>query len=437
MPPPTPSYAAPALPAPSTTDYPPSASYGAIQAPQGDFTFTVNKPAGIQDARYDSYVPTPTTHGPQYSHAPHQEGRDSYVPHHGRTTSYAPNEGGYAQRNAQYGSNRQRGGHNGPRGPHGGRLWKPFKAAERELLQGYRQTAPERALFDPTAGTTFKHPSDVFDTGAGAEISGLQISEPPHKRARLDLDHPASGNSAPKWSNPDRYTAVAGEDASLNKKKDVVRLIRNARVESGDHRAPPADTEDFISCDFESDDDDKARGRQPQDRAPPMQYLTDLRSPVTLQSPVSFPIAARGSQPGSRGRAVPAQFIVDDAPSSRGRADPAQFFVEDGPGSRRRAVPAQFYVDDAPPASAPTPRSRKRGGSIHKWHNNDFDLSAALGSRKRTHDDRIKLPEHAKLKKVNRMPGRGALSLDWVPIDSLTPCPWVRDYSGSANTAMW
>jgi non-canonical poly(A) RNA polymerase PAPD5/7 len=75
-------------------------------------------------------------------------------------------------------------------------------------------------------------------------------AEQPNKKART-VTKAADGDSVPKWSNPDPYTALPPPDESQRKKKDVVKLIRKARVETNagsTAKVDPAD--DFISFDF-------------------------------------------------------------------------------------------------------------------------------------------------------------------------------------------
>ena len=82
--------------------------------------------------------------------------------------------------------------------------------------------------------------------------------EPSKKRARTTAQA-ESANAAPKWSNPDPYTALPCPDDATQKRRDVVKLIRKARVEEAE--AKPAATtqaEDFISFDLTSEDDEKS-----------------------------------------------------------------------------------------------------------------------------------------------------------------------------------
>jgi len=64
-------------------------------------------------------------------------------------------------------------------------------------------------------------------------------------------------------------------------------------------------------------------------------------------------------------------------------------------------------------------------------------ISSALGSRKRTHDDEIKMP-HTRLKKATKMPSGGGITKEWLPDPELDSIPWMEaDHSQSANMAIW
>lgn len=77
---------------------------------------------------------------------------------------------------------------------------------------------------------------------------------PSKKRARTNDVASAEAAEAPKWSNPDPYTALPCPDGS-QKKRDVVQLIRKARLEEDKKPAATTEAENFIS--FDSTDDEK------------------------------------------------------------------------------------------------------------------------------------------------------------------------------------
>ena len=133
-------------------------------------------------------------------------------------------------------------------------------ASDRAFLKGNREPTPELmpGMDEEETGVRFKPIEDVSDS----EETEMDISddengaaEQPKKKVRI-VDKAADGDSVPRWSNPDPYTALPPPDESQRKKKDVVKLIRKARVETtstSTTKVDPAD--DFISFDFGDEGD--------------------------------------------------------------------------------------------------------------------------------------------------------------------------------------
>ena len=82
----------------------------------------------------------------------------------------------------------------------------------------------------------------------------VKSEEPARKKQAQDRqDKDIAASSVPKWSNPDPYTALPPPDESQRKKKDVVKLIRRARVIATHQEGPEnavAANADFISLNF-------------------------------------------------------------------------------------------------------------------------------------------------------------------------------------------
>lgn len=192
--------------------------------PRGDFTFRVEKPAGISEFTGDSY-------------------RGAGRP--GRRDG------------------RPRGRGNGkPR-------WQPPPhPSERALISGATSNLPEERVGDLDASNKYRDVEELSDDDELAmDISSSSEKSdtegPSKKRARMDAGDVAA-DSAPKWSNPDPYTALPCPDESQRKKKDVVKLIRKARLEEA-KPATATEAEDFIS--FLSDDEEESENSP--DEAPP------------------------------------------------------------------------------------------------------------------------------------------------------------------------
>lgn len=315
-------------PRPPRDDYRQSSDSYRPSVPQGDFTFRFDKPAGIQDAP------------PNYR---------------------GPREGG-------------RGGRRGDRRGRGGRRWQPPHPSERALISGATANLPEIRMGED--GEAKFRPVDELsdDDELDMDISSSSETEgPSKKRARTENDS-ASGDAAPKWSNPDPYTALPCPDDGLRKKRDMVKLIRKARVE--DAAAKPAasgDAEDFISFDLTEDEESDT------DELPPPPPPRDLLPPPPRDLPPPPPPA--------------------NAPS--------------GPRALKDPV--------IPVNHKPLP-PQDRGGP--------------LGSRKRTADDEIKPPDYGQLKKATTKPSKGMLLASWTPKPNEESCPWIRvDHSATSDMA--
>jgi non-canonical poly(A) RNA polymerase PAPD5/7 len=133
----------------------------------------------------------------------------------------------------------------------------PPKASERPLLTTRHNSS--EALTFPTNHTQDKYReiADLSDADeAEMDISESEDEGHHSKRLRLEANNGLTSET-PRWSNPDPYTSLPPVDDSSRKRKDVVKLIRKARVETA---ATPgmvvANDQDFISFDFDAGDVD-------------------------------------------------------------------------------------------------------------------------------------------------------------------------------------
>jgi non-canonical poly(A) RNA polymerase PAPD5/7 len=149
-----------------------------------------------------------------------------------------------------------------------------FKKAaphERALLQHRENGSPERALGVAADSNRFLNPDDLSDDdeadmdvesddSANSEHEGDASQNKP-KAARTQVKR-ADGDSVPKWSNPDPYTALPPPDETTGKRVDFVKLIRKAKNQEAEkaagHNSVVAN-DDFISF---GDDDDDAKPTQ-------------------------------------------------------------------------------------------------------------------------------------------------------------------------------
>lgn len=152
----------------------------------------------------------------------------------------------------------------------------PFKKAaphERALLQHRDNQSPERSLGVAENSNRFQNPDDLSDdeeTDMDVENDDSadgDASQNKPKATRTQLKRP-DGDSVPKWSNPDPYTALPPPDETTGKRLDVVKLIRKAKNQEAEkatgHNSVVAN-DDFISfgSDHEDDKDDEDDARTP------------------------------------------------------------------------------------------------------------------------------------------------------------------------------
>ena len=278
------------------------------------------------------------------------------------------------------------------------------------MLNPLQSNGPEQYFFDAQAGATYRPLDELSDSDeAEMDISEGEgdgeddAAEPSSKRARVSNQKSAAEDSVPKWSNPDPYTALPPPDTAGKPRKDVVQLIRKARVETAESKASiPAEAADFIPCDFDDSDEDNGNDVE----------LVGVR-PVPKKENMA---GVSGAPTGPRSGAQP----VDMA--------------RPGPAANPASLPTQPIPSQPLPQKVPDPRTLAPPTLPAPARSAD----SPLGSRKRTHDDEIKLPAHAKLKKVTKIPGRGLLVQEWRVISGENPRPWlVMDHSSSTKIGNW
>lgn len=354
-----------------------------FRPPQSDFTFSSDKPSGIGDS-YNSY-----------------RSSDSNGP---RNSRRGPARGGY-DRPPRFGNDSFRGRYGGP--SQGRRIWKPFKPAERAILQNTINDKPTEDFANSENGVVYKafdQLSDSDEADMDMSDSENESAEPTAKRART-THQDVSGDSVPKWSNPDPYTALPPTEESDKKKKDMVQLIRKARVQAaqGPRTSLPADDEDFIRCDTDSEGDD------------------DKNDDEVFIDPLTY----KRDKDDGQGTSAPTQVLPSGSLAARMSLPSKPEFSQFGSTAAARSV-------QVPPEVAhPATTSSKRAADVI-----DLTNPRNLGSRKRTHDDVLKLPAHAKLKPAPKQPVGGKIVSEWKAKPKENPCPWIRAPSSefSLNT---
>lgn len=245
--------------------------------------------------------------------------------------------------------------------------------------------------------------------------------EPPAKRRALAISsrNAKDGSSEPKWSNPDPYTVLPPVEESQRKKKDVVKLIRKARKEAetaGGERNQVAANDDFISFAMDEDAPGMAEAVH---SSPTADWREEYgaRVPGAPTGPRQFSHLENlhsGHAPGASGNTISADKLgpPPGLPSSLSPSLPP-------PPS---ALPEKVVLDTVLSTAEISVRADTAAF--------DRDEDEALGSRKRTHDDRIRYNGRDSSGKSERKGKRGKASgsivEDWVPGHGIDPIPWVR-----------
>ncbi|EPE08598.1 poly rna polymerase cid14 [Ophiostoma piceae UAMH 11346] len=284
-------------------------------------------------------------------------------------------------------------------------------------------------------GTTYLNLDDLSDSDeAEMDISGDEdgnaegedASEnddgdaPPRKRARRSEKSSAKEEPlAPKWSNPDPYTVLPPTEGQGGvKKKDVVQLIRKARVKAERAAAETsADTEEFISCGMDSSDDDGDE----------IKLLDDDED---NEDELKFNDDDDDDDDEEDGE-------VQSGDDDLGRVNLIGRNGKLG-GPELSAASLSHNTTHAPASSSSAPPDAPRGPRGSKQQQAaPSSLAADLNtSRKRTHDDELKpllLPNHAILKRVNKMPVGGYIVPGWQPKASEPPCPWISEQDDASS----
>ncbi|KUI52914.1 Poly(A) RNA polymerase protein 2 [Cytospora mali] len=266
--------------------------------------------------------------------------------------------------------------------------------SDRAILHTTDNNKPtEDFAADTGNGVTYRSIDQLSDSDE-AEMdmsdSDDEPGQPTTKRARTIANKIDDGDDAPKWSNPDPYTALPPVDDTDKKRKDVVQLIRKARMQpaGGSRTALPVDDEDFIRCDTPSEEE----GEEDEE---------EFIDPLTYKRGSSGAQGAPGAPTGPRAAGTPQPVTA--------------------------ATPGQVAASTAQPTPA-TNNIEKRVASA------DMTKSSDLGSRKRTYDDVLKLPSHARLKPPPGRPAGGSLVGEWWPKKNENPCPWVTVPNTEART---
>jgi non-canonical poly(A) RNA polymerase PAPD5/7 len=346
-------------------------------------------------------------------------------------------------------------------------------AADREFLKGNRAPTPELMPgMDDDQGNTIRYmpieelsDSDEAEMDLSDEEGADNAQQPKKKHARIAM-LAADGNSVPKWSNPDPYTALPPPDESQRKKKDVVKLIRKARVAATSENTTKtgAVSDDFISFDFGDDDqgDDIVFTQKPGNGVvgAPTGPRSSNRDNAHKQDQQSGSLNQVMNQQDRASRpALQGQLNGHHPASSReGHSTGVDSKMQDS----RSGPVSQSRENQQPQGTSQRGSDYKQGQSlmpsskiIHadvpqtKLPNKpaapvvDLTTDPALGNRKRTIRDEIKGPLNSpplihETSRGKKPPVSGEILKTWRIKDGVSPTPWLSiDHSDSANMGVW
>lgn len=323
-----------------------------------------------------------------------------------------------AQRNAQ--SNRGRG-----RGR--GRVAR-IVTAERPLLQLHRSEISQKVLGlagDNKAAQRFLSTDDFTDSddepmdesdsendithpalNGNEEIS--DVVEPPTKRRAVTKDSTEAAN-VPKWSNPDPYTVLPPVDEEPRKKKDVVKLIRKARIATEKEEATQnevAANDDFIS--FGNEDQNSSEDENHKSSGVP-----------------GAPAGPRQANEPQRGQGFP----TNGAPGTNiVSSSLRELGPPPGLSSNASNLASSHPVHKLPPKPATGVQQQDTQGD-----QDGQDVN--LGTRKRTREDEIKpIARWSPIRKGKGGPSDGSLAPEWVPRSDQNPTPWLVESQHRSET---
>lgn len=300
----------------------------------------------------------------------------------------------------------------------GGRANK-IATAERPLLRSRQDTEPEQMFgIAYKAGVTkrFISADDMSDSeeelmeesesdndnsggvslvtpGAEAILDHVTPDGPerPAKRRALEVKKPIERvGTMSKWSNPDPYTVLPPIDDTQRKKRDVVKIIRKARVSTEKaviSQSQAAANDDFISFGFE-------------------EGHTDTEENVT-QKPTRNDVRPNGSDM-LRVPTGPGQFSHRNNFRDKGLQKP--------PGSQTVHVSAE--------AMGPPPGLEARANSASN-HNSSQDVDS--GKRKPDYNERIRFNPLKRKRPAGKEAVTGDLTEDWWPEANTEVTPWLEN----------
>ncbi|KAL8638908.1 MAG: hypothetical protein Q9228_003980 [Teloschistes exilis] len=251
-------------------------------------------------------------------------------------------------------------------------------------------------ISDPTKSLASASGADGFRNGMDTSDAALDAEPPAKRRATIQVTQDSyQAASVPKWSNPDPYTVLPPVDEPQRKRKDVVKIIRKARIVGEKEltdQSQAAANDDFISFGLEGDDVSNKENRS--------------SSPLEPES--------------TEGRGMPGAPV---GPRSFSHLNNLYGVAGGAPGIVE-ARPSASDLGPPPSMTHSLPEKPERNVKIQHYYP---DQAEALGNRKRTHNDDIVGQAPATVKGKNKPVASGSILGQWVAHGSTDPTPWLVD----------
>lgn len=294
-------------------------------------------------------------------------------------------------------------------GRDGGQRYRPPATHDRAIIRigtgTLRQKTPERLEGMGNGPSRFRPLDELSDSDQEMDMSEGEsgVDEHQAKRLRLQDATPPDSDSRPKWSNPDPYSVLPPVEEPRAKRKDVVQLIRKAKVVNNANTEVQANAvsknDDFIPFDFGSDEEGE---------------VTENESVNTAAvAPTAAPVISPATAPTLRWTPQGVQ-VLDQPPTAR------IVPVPEAPKS----------ASSAPSFRLPPKPAAQNGMSQIRQDNN---VKSALGS----YDEENAAAQAAEQAKKQREPKKrkrmDAMSMEsrWLQLNHSNATPWnVIDRSG-------
>jgi non-canonical poly(A) RNA polymerase PAPD5/7 len=321
---------------------------------------------------------------------------------------------------------------------------KSLSVYDRPIMRSQRAATPEQLLGMRQNASRFMDVNDLSESEAEMELEDVDPAldanedadgEPKAKRARVAVDSEANAQAAPKWSNPDPYTSLPPPDESQARKKDVLKMIRKAKVANEQSTASKlvADSADFISFSFDdnppADDTDDTNAVDSKDNVPSVEVVEtpkfshrdNLHAETHNRDPTDTVLAADSI---AKTATPPGLETAHYTAASLGPPPSVSLKVQDSAAvdaiSRNSTEPQLPQQLDSVPANTVPPASIPVDATVQS----PPLARANPNSKKRKRDDDIPLT-------TDIVP-------EWLPRDPESAAPWCQvDHSETENMGFW